>query len=90
MTCYLLLLTIIITSYLLLPSLLATRAGVGPKVLFVKFGWGATFKNQRMDVKCRKCKWLSSLAKAYYRDAIFPDLPGIPDFHKSKFSMKDL
>ena len=24
------------------------------------------------------------------RDAIFPDLSGIPDFHKSKFSMKDL
>ena len=36
------------------------------KVLFIKFGWGATFKSQRMDVKCRKCKWLPSLEKAYY------------------------
>ena len=33
------------------------------KVLFIKFGWGATFK--RLDVKCRKCKWLPSLEKAY-------------------------
>ena len=24
------------------------------KVLFIKFGWGATLKNQRMKVKCRK------------------------------------
>ena len=24
------------------------------KVLFINFGWGATSKNQRMDVKCRK------------------------------------
>ena len=22
------------------------------KVLFIKLGWGATLKNQRMDVKC--------------------------------------
>ena len=36
------------------------------KVLFIKYGWGATFKSQRMDVKCRKCKWLPSLAKVYY------------------------
>ena len=26
------------------------------KVLFIKFGWGATFKSQRLDIKCRKCK----------------------------------
>ena len=36
------------------------------KVLFIKFGWGATFKSQWMDVKCRKCKWLPSLEKNYY------------------------
>ena len=36
------------------------------KVLFIKFGWGATFKSQRLGVKCRKCKWLPSLEKAYY------------------------
>ena len=24
------------------------------KVLFIKFGWGATLKNQRMDIECRK------------------------------------
>ena len=36
------------------------------KVLFIKFGWGATFKSQRFDVKCQKCRWLPSLEKAYY------------------------
>ena len=33
------------------------------KVLFIKFGWGATFKSQRIDVKCRICKWLPSLSQ---------------------------
>ena len=36
------------------------------KVVFIKFGWGATLKNQRMDIKCRKWKWLPYLAKTDY------------------------
>ena len=28
--------------------------------------------------------------RTIYRDAIFPDFSGIPDFHKSKLSIKNL
>ena len=31
-----------------------------------------------------------SLISVFHRDAIFPDFSGIPDFHKSKMSMKSL
>ena len=34
------------------------------KVLFIKFGWGANFKNQRMDVKCQKCKMAAFFGKS--------------------------
>ena len=43
-----------------------------------------------------KGSWFGFIARvyvtdcAYTRDATFPDFSGIPDFHKSKLSMKNL
>ena len=37
-----------------------------PKVLFVNFGWGATFKSQRMDVKCRKMQMAAFFGKSLF------------------------
>ena len=34
------------------------------KVLFIKFGWGATFKNQRMDIKIPKMQMAAFFGKS--------------------------